>query len=416
MAKGHKSKPTEMAIRMDAPAWSMPRGTIILITLAGLVVAVAGIRSIAGLVAPIFLAMMLTVAVSPVASWIRRKGAPAWVAFLVTLLLVYAIIIGLFASLAFSIARFATILPTYSDKFNDLVKQFQDFLTSHGVSQQKVHDMVHNVDSSKIISAVGDVVSSTAGVASMLVLVLALLLFMAADTVNFGDRINILTAERPDIAAAFSAFAQATRSYLWVSTVFGLIVAVFDSVALAIIGTPLPILWGLLSFITNYIPNIGFIIGLVPPALLGLLDGGVSQMIVVIAVYSVINVVIQSVIQPKFVGDAVGLSTTLTFVSLMFWAWVLGPLGAILAVPLTIMCKALLLDIDPSTRWADVLLSSSLPKRGDPATPADDDASTPDAPADDAVGASVPDADRPGDGDSPAGPADPPADDASDRG
>jgi len=127
-----------------------------------------------------------------------------------------------------------------------------------------------------------------------------------------------------------------------------------------LLGIPLPILWGLLAFITNYIPNIGFVIGLIPPALLGLLQGGPKLMIAVILVYSVINVILQSVIQPKFVGDAVGLSVTLTFLSLVFWTWVIGPLGAILAIPLSLMAKALLVDIDPSTRWADVLLTSTM--------------------------------------------------------
>ncbi|MGC5247007.1 AI-2E family transporter [Gordonia sp. DT219] len=356
---------TPMAARRDPPAWSIPRGTIVLLSLGGLVVAVAGVREVSSLVAPTFLALMLTVAVAPAASWMRRKGLPAWSAFIVVLALVYGILIGLFAALAYSVARFATILPDYQDKFDNLVKDFQHFLTDHGVSEQKVQDMLHHVDSGKVLSAATDVLQSTVGVASSLILVLALLLFMAADTVGFGERMEYLRTERPDIASAFTAFAHATRSYLWVSTLFGLIVAVFDSVALAIIGIPLPILWGLLSFITNYIPNIGFVIGVIPPALLGLLDGGVTQMLVVIVIYSVLNIVIQSVIQPKFVGDAVGLSTTVTFVSLIFWAWVLGPLGAILAVPLTIMCKALLIDIDPSTRWADVLLTSTVPSQGD---------------------------------------------------
>ena len=114
------------------------------------------------------------------------------------------------------------------------------------------------------------------------------------------------------------------------TAVFGLIVAVLDSIGLAIIGVPLVVLWGLLSFITNFIPNIGFIIGVIPPALLGLLVGGWQMMVTVLVVYIVLNAVVQSLIQPMFTGDAVGLSTTITFVALLFWAWVLGPLGALL--------------------------------------------------------------------------------------
>ena len=88
-------------------------------------------------------------------------------------------------------------------------------------------------------------------------------------------------------------------------------------------------------------------------------------MVAVIVAYSVINFVIQSVIQPKFVSDAVDLSLTVTFLSLVFWTFVIGPVGAILAVPLTLLTKSLLFDVDPSTRWMSSLLS------GGPAPPDD---------------------------------------------
>ena len=114
--------------------------------------------------------------------------------------------------------------------------------------------------------------------------------------------------------------------------------------------------------------NIGFVIGLIPPALLAFFEGGWKLSVYVIVTYLVINIVIQSVIQPKFVGDAVGLSTTLTFLSLIFWGWALGPLGALLAVPITLLAKALLVDIDPATRWAAPLIALSPPEGGGPAT------------------------------------------------
>ena len=144
--------------------------------------------------------------------------------------------------------------------------------------------------------------------------------------------------------------------------------AVIDTGFLWLVGVPLPLLWGLLAFITNYIPNVGFIIGVMPPALLGLLQGGPRLMIIVIIGYSLINFVIQSIIQPKVMADAVNLSLTLTFVSLIFWTFVIGAMGAILAVPLTLLTKALLLDVDPSTRWISSLIT------GGPTPPEDEDA------------------------------------------
>jgi predicted PurR-regulated permease PerM len=167
-----------------------------------------------------------------------------------------------------------------------------------------------------------------------------------------------VAVDRPQLETALRSFAHGTRSYLLVTTVFGLIVGVLDAGALAVIGVPLPLLWGVLSFMTNYIPNVGFIIGLIPPALLALLTLGVPEMLLVIAVYCVLNFVIQSLIQPYFIGDSVGLAMTTTFVALVFWAWLLGPLGALLAIPLTLLVKALLVDVDPAARWATALAGS----------------------------------------------------------
>jgi AI-2 transport protein TqsA len=137
-----------------------------------------------------------------------------------------------------------------------------------------------------------------------------------------------------------------------------------------LLGVPLPLLWGLLAFITGYIPNVGYFIGLVPPALLALLEGGPQLMIIVIVAYAVINFIIQSVIQPKVMSDTVNLSLTLTFLSLVFWTFVIGPIGAVLAIPLTLLAKALLIDMDPNTRWISSLFEGG---RAPPEAAAADD-------------------------------------------
>jgi AI-2 transport protein TqsA len=144
-------------------------------------------------------------------------------------------------------------------------------------------------------------------------------------------------------------------------------VALLDGFALWMIGIPLPALWALLSFVTNYIPNIGFVLGLVPPALLGLLDGGVTTMLWVVAVYSIVNFVLQSLVQPKIVGDTVDLSVTVSFVAVIAWTWLIGGLGAVLAVPLTLLVKALLVDAAASDSWRALLASNSgVPRSADP--------------------------------------------------
>ncbi len=149
------------------------------------------------------------------------------------------------------------------------------------------------------------------------------------------------------------------RRFMAVTTLFALIVGVLDTLFLLALGIPFAILWGVLAAVCNYIPYLGFWIGMTPPALLALVLNGWQSMIVVIVVYIVLNFVITSLIPTKFIADAVGSSMTMEVIAIVFWAWVLGPIGAILAVPLTIFIKAVLIDSDPQARWLAELVGSA---------------------------------------------------------
>ena len=353
----------------------LPRGTTVLLTAAGAVLVIAGLHEIAGIVAPVFLALVLTVAVHPLDGMLRRWGAKPWAALLLTLATIYLILIGLAAAAAFSLARLATELPQYKGRGQELVDNVSQKLSDLGIGSQQVNSALGDINIDKLVSQLLQVLDGLLGITASLLLVVTVLFFMALDAVGFTARLQSL--RRTGLAAALSGFASGTRRYLVVSTIFGLIVAVLDTIALALIGVPLPVVWGLFSFITNYVPNIGFVIGLIPPALLGLLEGGPWTMLAVVAVYCVVNVIIQSVIQPKVVGDVVGLTATLSFVSLIFWTWVIGPLGAILAIPLSVLTKAVLLDMDPGARWLSVLVSPGSPPAAGTAGPSSDDPSSP---------------------------------------
>jgi AI-2 transport protein TqsA len=327
--------------------------------MAAVVVIAAGLRSIAWLIGPAFLALIIVIAVAPVQLWFRRHGWPGWAITLVLVLAVYAVVLALALTIVISIARLATALPQYAAQSQELARSTTNLLARFGVGPGELQQVVASLDIGKLTGLLSSFLSSIAGLAGNLVFILALLLFLSVETSSAGARIRLIAADRPAVGDALTSFAHGTRRYLIVSTVFGLIVAALDTVALALIGVPLAVTWGLLSFVTNYIPSIGFVLGLVPPAVLGLLVGGPQMLVLVIAVYCVLNFVVQSLIQPRFVGDAVGLSVTVTFLALAFWAWLLGPLGAILAIPLTLLAKALLVDIDPRAAWADALLRAS---------------------------------------------------------
>jgi len=345
--------------------WPLPRGLMILLGLAAAVITVAGLRSASGIVGPTFLALVLTIAVHPLRGWVARFGLPEWAGTLVGVVGVYLLLLGLSAALLIAVARFATLLPEYQDDFNQLVQSGTERLREYGVGQAQIDSITGAFDVGQIVGVAGTVLTSLFSLTSNLFFIVTLLLFMGLDASHFPQKLGGVRSERGAVVEALSSFAGGTRRYLVVSTVFGFIVAVLDTVFLAFTPVPVPLLWGLLAFITNYIPNVGFVIGLVPPAILGLLEGGPGLMLFVVVVYSVLNFVIQSVIQPKFVGDAVGLSGTVTFLSLVFWGWALGAVGALLAVPLSLLAKALLVDVDPDSRWLRPLLAGGPASAGD---------------------------------------------------
>jgi AI-2 transport protein TqsA len=360
----------------------LPRGLQLMLGAAAAVIVFAGLRAVDEIVGPAFLALVLTVLLHPVRGWLSSKHWPGWLASLVCILSVYAILIGLAVALVVATGRFATLLPTYQDRFNELVDDLFSKLNEFGVGDRQIQTFLDSLDLSKLSDVLTGVIGGMVALVSSLVFICMLVLFMTFDASTFPAHLAAAAGERPTIVSSFRSFASGTRTYLLVSTVFGLIVAVLDTIALAVMGVPVPVLWGLLAFITNYIPNVGFVIGLIPPAVLGLLEGGPGLMLAVIVVYCVINLILQSVIQPKFVGDAVGLSTSITFLSLVFWAFILGALGALLAIPLTLLVKAILVDADPRNAWLQPLLSN----RSDPdqveqpaATPLTGPATTPTA-------------------------------------
>jgi len=335
----------------------IPRPLLILLGVAGAVIAVAGMREAAWLIAPAALGVVLVVTVSPVRGMVERRGGPAWAGILVTILLVYAILVALVASVALSGAKLASLIPQYTTEMDDFANDLGSSLRSLGLQEEQVGAMVAGLDLGRIAGVLTGLAANIVGLLGSLVFIATLVLFIGFDSGKFPRNLFAARGERPSFVDALTAFAKGTRTYLTVSAVFGLIVAAIDSVVLALLGIPGAFVWGVLAFVTNFIPNIGFVIGVIPPAIIGLLEGGPGLMLAVILLYSVINFVIQSIIQPKYQADALGLTTTLTFISLVFWAWVLGPLGAILALPLTLLLKALFVDVDPGARWLGPLLS-----------------------------------------------------------
>jgi AI-2 transport protein TqsA len=332
----------------------------LLLTLAAAIAVLAGVRVASPIIGPVLIAFIITVAWSPGSDWLRRRGWHPSAAALTGIAL-GVIGIALFVGLVWSsLIQLQENLPGYQPRIAALQQ----------LIREKVADLPF--DSSRILSSdvvspgsivgyalkVVQNVSQTAG--NLLVLVL-LMAFMMLEAVRYPQKLREAFASSPEVLRRFSEFGDSIRSYVGLNAVFGLGAALLDTVLLLSFGVDYAILWGVLSFLLSFIPNVGFIIALTPPTLLALIQFGFGRAIAVLAGYIVINFIVDNIIKPRFVGERFDLSPLVVVVSLLFWGWLIGPMGALAAVPLSIGAKFLFESFEDS-RWIAHLMSDAGPK------------------------------------------------------
>ena len=337
-----------------------PISTVVL-TLAGIVIVSAALKMTASIIAPVLLAFFLMMIFRPLMAGMERRGTPRGITMLLSMLLVYGVVAFLGLCVYLALARFAMIVAENGDKFTEVARLVAQLAAQFGVDPTNVQQIFTIISPARLVNLASTLLSVSASVLTMLAFLAALVFFMALDAADFTARLRLVVRMRPATGRALANLGISTRSYFAVAAVFGAIVAVLDWILLAVLDIPYAWLWALLAFVTNFIPNIGFVLGLVPPALIGWLLVDWQTALIIVVGYSVLNVVVQTLIQPKVVGDRVQLNTTLTFLALIVWTFLLGGLGAILAIPMTLLVRALFVDSYPQHRWVRALFSSGPP-------------------------------------------------------
>lgn len=327
------------------------RAAFIMLGLGGATIAAIGVHSIAEIFTATFFALVLTICVYPLRRGLETRGVPRGIATVGVLLAVILLLGGFFGALFIAFAQFLTLLPDYLPEFEAWGQSLATWLEGFGISADQVDAMLGSFDPGAVLGAVGGVLGSAAGFVSAAVVLLTMLILMAVDSSYASTLLAQLRPRKPALAAALGSYGAGVRRYMVVTTVLGAAQGIVNWIALALLGIPGAALWGMLAFLCSFIPNIGYFIALIPPLVFAALVGGWPLVVAVIVVYGIINGVIQSVIQPRVVGNAVSLSQSLTFFSVLFWAIVLGPAGAILAIPLTLLVRMLLVDSDPRADW-----------------------------------------------------------------
>lgn len=334
----------------------MPRATAILLTLAGATVAAYGLWGLRGFAAPVLFALVLTICVYPLRHALERWGVKRGIATGVVIAAVFILLAMFVGALIVALSQFAILLPQFAPQLQALGAEIGAGLVQLGFGPEQVASIVQGFDPTKLIAFVSGILGSVANITFSLVVVLTCLILMAVDASAMPAVMGQLHDARPHLVEAFDGFASGVRRYMLATTALGIVQGALNWLALFILAVPGAFLWGLLAFLCSFIPNVGYFIAIIPPLIFGLLTGGWPVFIAIIIVYGVINAVVQSIVQPRVVGNAVALSQTITFVSVLFWAVVIGPIGAILAIPLTLLVRTVLIDSDPQARrWRTVI-------------------------------------------------------------
>jgi AI-2 transport protein TqsA len=333
------------------PRSALPRTAIILLALASATIAAFGLGAIRGIVTPVFFAFVLTLCVHPIRRWMQARGISRGIATGTTIAAVFGLLTAFAVVLIASLAQFSALLPQYAPQMAQLGATIASALESLGFGPEQAQEVLNGFTPDRIVGFLGGLLGNVTSLVTSLVIILTMLILMALDGSRVPALLTHLNYHRPALVSALNGFGTSVRRYMVATTVLGIAQGLFNWLVLVILQIPGALLWGLLSFICSFIPNIGYFIAIIPPLFFGYLTGGWPTVVAVIIIYGGINSIVQSIIQPKYVGNAVSLSETLTFFSVLFWAVVLGPVGAVLAVPLSLLFRTILLDSDPSMSW-----------------------------------------------------------------
>jgi AI-2 transport protein TqsA len=309
----------------------------LLIGTAAFVIIAAGIREAAEVLNSILLAMLLTVTVVPAFDALRRRGVAKGLAVALTSLLLAGVLVVLLGVLGLSGTRLIQVLPDYQDRAQALQRGLADLLVSRGIHPERVFSL-DLVDPNRLLGLAAGFLSGLGQVLSQALLLILIVAFFLAER---GIRDHTFQP-----GGTVARVAGDVRQYLVITALTGLGFAIVVYFLMLAVGTDLPLVWAVLAFIMNYVPNVGILLAVIPPVILTLLELGWQRALIVLAGFLVLNFVVDNLIKPRFMQSGLDVPPLVGLLSLVIWAYLLGPIGAILALPLTIAVRRVLQDAD----------------------------------------------------------------------
>ncbi|GEB72047.1 AI-2E family transporter [Pseudoalteromonas carrageenovora] len=327
-----------------------------LIVFAALVVVLAGIKAASVIIIPFILAAFIAIVCNPLIKFFARYSIPKGIAVMLVVLIIVGLGVSLGGLVGQSVNDFSQQLPDYKAKLQEDFVWLVDLASQYNILINK-DQILSMFDPGKMVDVATNMLTGLGGVMANMFLIILTVVFMLFEGPMLRNKIHAALKDPDNKMKQIDRFLESINSYLAIKTLVSLGTGIIAAFYLWILDVDYFVLWGVLAFMFNYIPNIGSIIAAVPAVLLALITQGPLIAGLVGAGYLTINTVMGNIIEPKFMGKGLGLSTLVVFLSLIFWGWLLGTVGMLLSVPLTMIVK-IALEASEEGKWIATMLGS----------------------------------------------------------
>lgn len=308
-----------------------------LLSAAAVVVIIGGLRSVAGVLDPLLMAGVVVACAAPLQAQLRRRRIPRGWAMAITGLTVVFALLAFVVLIGYAGKALVDTVPRYQDRLTTLVTSGAAWLDGYGIEASK-SQVLALINPARIIALATELAQGLGGAMSEALLIVMLSIFLLIESSAFWRRRGRGTTDSVEEAGwqlQFGRIATDVQQYVWITMLTGVIYAVGVWIVMMILGTDLPVLWAIVALVLSFVPGIGFALSMIPPAALTLLEFGGTRTLVLVVLFIVLNNVVDNVIKPRFMKQGFDLGPFVMFASVLFWTYVLGPTGALLAIPLT---------------------------------------------------------------------------------
>jgi len=327
-----------------------------LVKIAALIIIFAVVIYAKSLITPFLLALFISIICEQPVSWLEKKKIPRGLALVIVILGMIILFSGFAFLIGGTISSFSGNLSKYESTLSSLSDSAVKFLNDKGLNIHQ-DQLFSFVQPAKILEFTATALNTVVNMMGNTFLILLIVLFTLMEFGSFSVKAKAILVGSDKSLSYFSTILQNIRHYLGIKTLICLLTGLFVFIALLIIGVDYPLLWALIAALMNYIPNIGSIIAALPAVLFALVQLGLGGAFWTLGSFMIVNNILGNFVEPRIMGKGLGLSTLVVFLSLLFWGFILGPVGMFLSVPFTMTIK-IILEQNEKTKWLAILLGT----------------------------------------------------------